>query len=193
MGQLSGSLNIQARRRRQPRPGGIEGDSRNQLTFDWPSILSDRKLRQSIFSLRILARSVCGLIRSSRAAPCRFLSNTMQFMKSSTASATSPSASAIWQATADVKQQPTQQVPKHLKDSHYQAAKKAGFGVDYKYPHDYRDGFVPQEYLPAQMKKRYYTPKESGYEKDIKRYLQKLKSLIQNSRPVGDSTTEKDA
>jgi len=103
------------------------------------------------------------------------------------------SASAIWQATADVKQQPTQQVPKHLKDSHYQAAKKAGFGVDYKYPHDYRDGFVPQEYLPAQMKKRYYTPKESGYEKDIKRYLQKLKSLIQNSRPVGDSTTEKDA
>ena len=103
------------------------------------------------------------------------------------------SASAIWKATADVKQQPTQQVPKHLKDSHYQAAKKAGFGVDYKYPHDYRDGFVPQEYLPAQMKKRYYAPKESGYEKDIKRYLQKLKSLIQNSRPVGDSTTEKDA
>jgi len=102
------------------------------------------------------------------------------------------SASAIWQATADVKQQPTQQVPKHLKDSHYQAAKKAGFGVDYKYPHDYKDGFVPQEYLPAQMKKRYYTPKESGYEKDIKRYLQKLKSLIQNNRPVGDSTIEKD-
>jgi putative ATPase len=101
-------------------------------------------------------------------------------------------ASAIWQAMADVKQQPTQRVPKHLKDSHYPAAKKAGFGVDYKYPHNFRDGFVPQEYLPAAIKKNYYTPKESGCEKDVKRYLQKLQTLIQNSKPLEDSTVEKD-
>jgi len=101
-------------------------------------------------------------------------------------------ASAIWQAMADVKQQPTQQVPIHLKDSHYPAAKKAGFGADYKYPHNSEDGFVPQEYLPAAMKKEYYTPKERGYEKNIKRYLQKLQSLIQNSKPVENSAVEKD-
>ena len=101
-------------------------------------------------------------------------------------------ASAIWQAMADVKGQPTQRVPIHLKDSHYPAAKKAGFGADYKYPHNSEDGFVPQEYLPAAMKKEYYTPKERGYEKNIKRYLQKLQSLIQNSKPVENSTVEKD-
>jgi putative ATPase len=101
-------------------------------------------------------------------------------------------ASAIWQAMADVKQQPTERVPKHLKDSHYPAAKKAGFGADYKYPHNFRDGFVPQEYLPAAVKKNYYTPKESGCEKDVKRYLQKLQTLIQNSKPLEDSTVEKD-
>jgi len=101
-------------------------------------------------------------------------------------------ASAIWQAMADVKQQPTQRVPIHLKDSHYPAAKKAGFGADYKYPHNSEDGFVPQEYLPAAMKKEYYTPKERGYEKNIKRYLQKLQSLIQNSKPVENSAVEKD-
>ena len=101
-------------------------------------------------------------------------------------------ASAIWQAMADVKQQPTQQVPIHLKDSHYPAAKKAGFGADYNYPHNSEDGFVPQEYLPAAMKKEYYTPKERGYEKNIKRYLQKLQSLIQNSKPVENSAVEKD-
>jgi len=101
-------------------------------------------------------------------------------------------ASAIWQAMADVKGQPTQRVPIHLKDSHYPAAKKAGFGADYKYPHNGEDGFVPQEYLPAAMKKEYYTPKERGYEKNIKRYLQKLQSLIQNSKPVENSTVEKD-
>ena len=47
-------------------------------------------------------------------------------------------------------------------------------------------------YLPAAMKKEYYTPKERGYEKNIKRYLQKLQSLIQNGKPVENSTVEKD-
>jgi putative ATPase len=102
------------------------------------------------------------------------------------------SASAIWQAMADVKQQPTQRVPVHLKDSHYPAAKKAGFGVDYKYPHNFKGGFVPQEYLPAAVKKEYYMPKERGYEKNIKHYLQKLQILIKNSKPVEDRVVEKD-
>jgi putative ATPase len=52
------------------------------------------------------------------------------------------SACAIWEAMADVKQQPTQRVPKHLKDSHYPAAKKAGFGADYKYPHNFEALFT---------------------------------------------------
>ena len=90
------------------------------------------------------------------------------------------SASAIWQAAEDVQSQPTKPVPKHLKDSHYQAAKKMGFGQDYKYPHNFNDGFVPQDYLPADMKTQYYKPKEIGYEKNIKHHLQKLQTLIQN-------------
>jgi putative ATPase len=88
-------------------------------------------------------------------------------------------ASAIWKAMADVKQKPTIPVPKHLKDSHYPAAKKAGFGVDYKYPHSFEGGFVPQEYLPGAMRKKYYKPKESGYEKTIRHYLRKLQTLIE--------------
>jgi len=94
-------------------------------------------------------------------------------------------ASAIWKAVTDVKEQPTIAVPKHLKDSHYPAAKKAGFGADYKYPHNFKDGFVPQEYLPAATKKKYYNPKEIGCEKNIKHYLQKLQTLIQNSKLDG--------
>jgi putative ATPase len=93
------------------------------------------------------------------------------------------SASAIWKAVADVKQEPIKAVPKHLKDSHYPAAKKAGFGADYKYPHDFEDGFVPQQYLPGSPK-RYYLPKEIGFEKNIKHYLQKLQILIKNSKSV---------
>jgi putative ATPase len=91
------------------------------------------------------------------------------------------SAAAIWSAAADVQQEPIRPVPLHLKDSHYPAAKKAGFGVEYKYPHDYEGGFVAQEYLPGPPK-RYYVPKDSGGEKNIARHLQKLQSLIDKDR-----------
>jgi replication-associated recombination protein RarA len=52
---------------------------------------------------------------------------------------------------------------------------------------------VPQEYLPAALKKKYYNPKEVGCEKNIKCYLQKLETLIQNSKPVQKSTEKKDS
>jgi len=72
-------------------------------------------------------------------------------------------ARAIWQAVADVKNEPVRRVPPHLKDAHYAAAKKAGFGADYKYPHDYEGGFVPQEYLPGPAA-HYYVPKDAGHD-----------------------------
>jgi putative ATPase len=91
------------------------------------------------------------------------------------------SAAAIWGAAADVQNEPIRSVPLHLKDSHYPAAKKAGFGAEYKYPQDYEDGFVPQEYLPGPPK-RYYCPKDRGGEKNIARHLQRLQSLIDKDK-----------
>jgi len=91
------------------------------------------------------------------------------------------SSSAIWNAVSDVQNEPTVPVPKHLKDSHYPAAKKMGFGADYKYPHSFDGGFVVQDYLPGGVQKKYYRPSERGYEKNISHYLQKLESLIKDS------------
>ena len=88
------------------------------------------------------------------------------------------SAMAIWKAVSDAKTQKIIPVPKHLKDSHYSAAKKLGIGADYKYPHDFRGGFVQQEYLPDVEAGKYYRPKDAGYEKNINAYLQNLKILI---------------
>ncbi len=91
------------------------------------------------------------------------------------------SATAIWNAAADVRNEPVRAVPPHLKDAHYVAAKKAGFGADYKYPHNYTGGFVPQEYLPGPPK-TYYVPKDAGHEKNVLLHLQRLRSLISNGR-----------
>jgi putative ATPase len=102
-------------------------------------------------------------------------------------------ACAIWKAVADVQSEPIKAVPKHLKDSHYPAAKKMGYGVDYKYPHDFKNGFIPQQYLPEPAK-RYYMPKDIGFEKNINAYLQKLQTLIQNSKSAArpaDKSSEK--
>jgi putative ATPase len=90
------------------------------------------------------------------------------------------SAMAVWEAVEDVKSKPIIPVPKHLKDSHYPAAKKMGFGSGYKYPHNFEGGFVPQVYLSAEVKKKYYRPKGAGYEKNIEHYLQKLATLLQS-------------
>ncbi len=85
------------------------------------------------------------------------------------------SAKAIWQAVADVRNGRTAPVPQHLRDSHYKSAKKLGRGKDYKYPHDFPGGYVPQEYLPQEFAKRYYEPVNWGKEKEIAQYLQRLK------------------
>jgi putative ATPase len=99
------------------------------------------------------------------------------------------SAKAIWSALSDVKNKKTIAVPKHLKDSHYAGAKKQGYGTDYKYPHDYPDGFIAQEYLPNK-KTRYYLPTGRGKEKIIMDYLQKLEILIKQEKSNMKNTME---
>lgn len=73
-------------------------------------------------------------------------------------------------ALADVRSGKTGEIPLHLKDAHYQGAKKLGRGVDYLYPHDYVGGWVAQQYLPDKIKNKvYYHPKDnSKFEKAMK-------------------------
>lgn len=69
------------------------------------------------------------------------------------------------------------EVPNHLKDSHYKGADKLGYGKGYKYPHDYENSYVDQDYRPKNYKAiKYYQPTENGYEKSIKEYLEKVNS-----------------
>ena len=45
----------------------------------------------------------------------------------------------------------------------------------YKYPHDYPDHFIDENYLPTSKKdKIFYKPTENGYEKTIKERLKQL-------------------
>lgn len=88
------------------------------------------------------------------------------------------SAAAIWSASADVQKGRTAPVPQHLKDAHYAGAKKLGRGIDYQYPHDSPQGFIPQDYIPKEFKKTYYQPTDRGLEKQIQSYLTKLHQIL---------------
>ncbi|PAK79912.1 replication-associated recombination protein A [Lentilactobacillus parakefiri] len=70
---------------------------------------------------------------------------------------------AIDESLSDIRSGNYGDVPLHLKDAHYQGAKKLGRGVTYKYPHDFPNDWVKQQYLPDKIKNaQYYHPKENG-------------------------------
>jgi putative ATPase len=70
-----------------------------------------------------------------------------------------------------VRQEQTGDVPNHLKDAS-RDAKGLGHGQGYRYPHAYREGYVPQQYLPDQMQGIFfYNPKGVGYEQKLQERL----------------------
>lgn len=59
-------------------------------------------------------------------------------------------------------------IPEHIKTD----------STTYKYPHDYKGAYVKQQYLPDKLKnKKYYSPKDIGYEKQIKEIYEKLERI----------------
>ena len=75
----------------------------------------------------------------------------------------------------DVEKGRTGDVPRHLQNVH---ADGAGFERDqgYKYPHNYPNHWVEQQYLPdALVGTRYYEPGENKNEQAAKRYWEQIK------------------
>lgn len=76
---------------------------------------------------------------------------------------------AIKKALDDIETGKCGNVPNHIKTN----------SKDYKYPHDYKNAFVKQQYLPDNIKnKKYYIPKEtSNYERSLKQINDNLEKL----------------
>ncbi|MGX0801311.1 putative ATPase [Staphylococcus hominis] len=70
---------------------------------------------------------------------------------------------AIDSALSDIRKGKVGQIPNHLRDGHYQGAKDLGRSIGYKYPHDYENGYIKQQYLPDALKNKiYYEPKTTS-------------------------------
>lgn len=76
---------------------------------------------------------------------------------------------AVDAAFDDARKTVDEPVPIHLRDTSYKGAQRLGHGVGYKYPHDYPNHEVEQDYMPISCKNSiYYCPGELGTESKIK-------------------------
>lgn len=90
--------------------------------------------------------------------------------------ATAPKSNAVYAAhkavKATVKAHGYQPVPMHIRNAPTRLMKEMDYGKGYKYAHDYKDGYVPQSYLPDALEgERFYFPSQRGYEKTVKQRL----------------------
>lgn len=87
--------------------------------------------------------------------------------------ATSPKSNsaciAIMKAMDELDKEFVKDIPNSIKDAHYSGSKEIGRGCGYKYPHNFKNHYVKQQYLPDSIKDSiYYIPQENKTEKNIK-------------------------
>ena len=59
-------------------------------------------------------------------------------------------------------------VPLHIRNAPTRLMKELDYGKGYLYAHDFEDAYVPQDYLPADLRgETFYRPTDRGYEKII--------------------------
>ncbi len=106
--------------------------------------------------------------------------------------ATAPKSNSIYSAygkvQAAVRKAGSLPVPLHIRNAPTRLMKDLDYGKDYKYAHNYKDAFVPQDYLPDELKGRlFYSPTQRGYEKIIKQRLDKWRNLRDKQRETSKS------
>ena len=90
--------------------------------------------------------------------------------------ATAPKSNSLYEAYSkvqqDVERSRNEPVPLHLRNPVTNLMREFGYGKGYKYAHDYPGHFVEQQNLPSVLKgKRYYSPSDQGYEKEVRARL----------------------
>ena len=84
---------------------------------------------------------------------------------------------AIGEAMSEVERSGDLSIPPHLQDAHYKGAAKLGHGTGYLYPHEYKNNYVKQQYLPYELNgKEFYHPSGNGYEVKIREHMKKIRN-----------------
>lgn len=73
-------------------------------------------------------------------------------------------------------------IPKSLHDNHYKGAKDLGKGLGYKYPHDYENNIVKQEYMPKDFSQdRYLKFKSKNDSENLQRIYKNINNILKDN------------
>lgn len=93
---------------------------------------------------------------------------------------------AIDRAMDDAATMRHENVPEHLRDTHYKGAEKLGRGEGYQYPHDFPGHYLPQNYRPAGLEGAdYYVPGELGFEKELQKRRAERRKIDEAYKKAG--------
>lgn len=109
----------------------------------------------------VVANSALQVVKAIGMPECRIvLSEAAIYMANAPKS--NASYNAINSALSDVENVDTGIIPMHIRNAPVKGMEKEGYHVGYKYPHDYHNHLVDQQYLPEKIKDvKYYLPDEN--------------------------------
>lgn len=94
--------------------------------------------------------------------------------------ASSPKSNSAYQAiniaSQDIQNGSTYKIPRHLKNVHCDSENdRPAKNNTYKYPHDFENHWVKQQYLPDELRnKKYYKPQKNKNESAFKKYIDNI-------------------
>jgi len=103
--------------------------------------------------------------------------------------ATAPKSNAVYEAythaAADALRDVAEPVPLHLRNAPTKLMKALDYGKGYKYAHDEAEAVADMSCLPPALQgRKYYEPKERGFEKEIKRRLDGWEAIKKQRRTI---------
>jgi putative ATPase len=101
--------------------------------------------------------------------------------------ATAPKSNSVYKAFGEVREAVettrNEPVPLHLRNPVTELMREVGYGKGYQYAHSLPEGVAPMECLPRSLQgKRFYHPKDAGYEREIKERLERWRSLLESRK-----------
>ncbi len=84
---------------------------------------------------------------------------------------------ALKNALSYIRKEGAVEPPLHIRNPVSSLMKKMGYGKGYKYPHDFPNHWVEQEYLPEKLKDvKFYFPADNRWEQEIAKFWERIKS-----------------
>jgi putative ATPase len=91
------------------------------------------------------------------------------------------------EAVRDVAETRNDPVPIHLRNAPTRMMQDMGYGRGYRYAHDYDEGIIGQQNLPANLAdRRYFTPTDRGFEAELGRRLERVREIYARTAPAND-------